>query len=899
MLPLPSAVRYSLLGLLLFQCPPSHAQLLDDALLRQLGLAGMRIEPGPMSDGPAAIVPLSTPTLPTSTSTSASVSVTSTTPVTSTVSTSVSSSQSSEAAVPTTVAVNATNATNSTSTGPAKRALLQCLKTSVEGSCTNLAANCLDSVNDGNRNNLWGIRSCVLAATCYGVGDLISSVRCQTGFTITNADQGSLDYNIYAAAVGDCAWAPGGCPVTQQNFIDWYYTTLSLINTSSWPSSVDVVIGYWSAIRSWTATGDTVPYVNLNDWYHFSSFPTTPPTTTTNVPVYTPIAWNPNPIPPVTAVSQTFVAAGTTVVIPKPTTVTVTVTVAGSTLTVAPGGQVVGTVPTGVSQPEALPPVWNNNPIIPTTTGSATFISGTWTSIVAVPTSTDTPVTVNGPPDDGDDDDSNDSWLLVLLALLLGGGVGIVGSVPATVAVIGAVLPAPVPPPGWPEDGPWVPPVVPPPPGGNGPTEPDPDDPDDDDGPDDPDVCYWTLPPFDSPYDGESGPDPDEDEDEVFARRAILDYGNYGNSTNTTTTFPRLFRRADTRKIRLGSCNEDPEEKSPQSLLVSTWYSINNPAVNPPVATSNTALYTTVNARHTSGDGRVKEHLFEFQYIAEFFREEFPNNADCTWLKTDVWDVDPDGNGPLRTQMITTIDQRSNMVWADRALNRAKSYVVNNDRPLASLPPFDKEIKAIANLQPGNPASRKNAGEVQILIRAFGGLAQYFNLNAAELRNTGARVQRLLALVTPTAPLYPPLDTRFNNFLSRTYGLYTARTTSRGINMLNAFNGRLDTLLAQASNTNPPPTVPPVVPQCWPVYHDQGIVGRILGSSINAQALVPAPIPHPPCNTAGETGSFILFDDANGGGPVLYAGDPQHKIQATGTVHLQPSLDALNAKLFG
>ena len=37
----------------------------------------------------------------------------------------------------------------------------------------------------------------------------------------------SLDYNVYADIVGECAWAPGGCPITQQNFIDLVYGAIS------------------------------------------------------------------------------------------------------------------------------------------------------------------------------------------------------------------------------------------------------------------------------------------------------------------------------------------------------------------------------------------------------------------------------------------------------------------------------------------------------------------------------------------------------------------------------------------------------------------------------------------------------------------------------------------------
>ena len=40
---------------------------------------------------------------------------------------------------------------------------------------------------------------------------------------------------IYASIVGDCAWAPNGCPITQQNFIDFVYSTLTEIGSADWP----------------------------------------------------------------------------------------------------------------------------------------------------------------------------------------------------------------------------------------------------------------------------------------------------------------------------------------------------------------------------------------------------------------------------------------------------------------------------------------------------------------------------------------------------------------------------------------------------------------------------------------------------------------------------------------
>lgn len=43
---------------------------------------------------------------------------------------------------------------------------------------------------------------------------------------------------IYAGIVGDCAWQPNGCPITQQNYIDFIYGTLSDIGSGDWPRFV-------------------------------------------------------------------------------------------------------------------------------------------------------------------------------------------------------------------------------------------------------------------------------------------------------------------------------------------------------------------------------------------------------------------------------------------------------------------------------------------------------------------------------------------------------------------------------------------------------------------------------------------------------------------------------------
>lgn len=67
---------------------------------------------------------------------------------------------------------------------------------------------------------------------------------------------------------------------------------------------------------------------------------------------------DPNPAPTSGAVSQTFVSSASTLVIQVPTSTT-TVTVGAATIVIAPGGTPVGgPVPSGVTQPGAVAPVW-------------------------------------------------------------------------------------------------------------------------------------------------------------------------------------------------------------------------------------------------------------------------------------------------------------------------------------------------------------------------------------------------------------------------------------------------------------------------------------------------------------------------------------------------------------
>ncbi|KAJ7917325.1 hypothetical protein B0H13DRAFT_1870502 [Mycena leptocephala] len=105
--------------------------------------------------------------------------------------------------------------------------------------CAAITRNCLAE----NGTSVWSHPACVAAATCQG---------------------------IYGNMVGACATS--GCPITQQNYIDFVYGQMTAAGVTEWPSSSDYVItNWWKPILAWTATGASNPYANFNDWLHWSN----------------------------------------------------------------------------------------------------------------------------------------------------------------------------------------------------------------------------------------------------------------------------------------------------------------------------------------------------------------------------------------------------------------------------------------------------------------------------------------------------------------------------------------------------------------------------------------------------------------------------------------------------
>ncbi|KAK0218829.1 hypothetical protein IW262DRAFT_1059604 [Armillaria fumosa] len=141
-----------------------------------------------------------------------------------------------------------------------------------DASCTQLVFDCLAKVNgtEGETIYLWSKTSCATAATCQGTSRLVQLAQCYNSDVSDASDISHLSYNIYANIVGDCAWQEGGCPITFQNYVDWFYGALSAVNATIWPDFTGVEAN-WGYILDWTLTGDTLPYTNFDDWLHYSN----------------------------------------------------------------------------------------------------------------------------------------------------------------------------------------------------------------------------------------------------------------------------------------------------------------------------------------------------------------------------------------------------------------------------------------------------------------------------------------------------------------------------------------------------------------------------------------------------------------------------------------------------
>ncbi|KAK7043326.1 chitin synthase [Favolaschia claudopus] len=681
---------------------------------------------------------------------------------------------------------------------PRKRAAIPaCLKT-VELSCLNLAANCIDSVNAGNVNTLWSIKSCVAAGTCYGVGDLITSVECQTGFIVTNSAQAALPTSVSENDISPIH------AITQQNYIDFYYGQLTAVNSANFPSSSDVVKAFWSAITTWAATGSTVPHVIVFG------------TTTTPITTYTQITWNPNPAPTSGAVSETFVKSPTTVIIAIPTATT-SVVVGGTSITLAPGGTPINSpLPPGISIPGATTPTWNPNIIPPTSVPSVTFTAPpSFTTVVAVPTASNSPPkNITGPPGDKNSDGNN--WWLLVFPGIIG------GLLPADIGIPGGVKPTAAPPPDW--TGAW--------------TDPDPTS-----------TSTHNSASASSSASSSSSSCPRPTGAYSLSDDAEnSDWDGLGSDPDRRRSNVMSIAARAGRSMTLPVCGIDTANgnvvinPNTVSLGAGTYYTIGTKAAG---GTSIALNPIVVNSRPVgNGAGTVaQEHIFEIGYIRQFFESINGQGISCNWIVNNVYNQAGWDGRTWALSLLQEIDQVPNMVWVDKPMNQAKSNVVNRNKATAADPPQKANIDKISDFS--TTVSVNSIQDVEYFIRNFAALGTYFSNTAGRFQATALRVQNRLTQITPNTPDVN-LPVAFNAWLRSLLTNYPSGCTSRAANVFDYYHTKMTSVANQHNS---------VVPQCFPLF-PTGLY--------DFQNLVPPPPTLPSCNIPGTQGTWQFGINPNG-----------------------------------
>ncbi|KZV62445.1 hypothetical protein PENSPDRAFT_758677 [Peniophora sp. CONT] len=137
-----------------------------------------------------------------------------------------------------------------------------------------LYTNCRDAL--GSSQEPWTRKNCVAAAIATDMEDFAAGLSCnvESGGTVSPISTWpNLDYNVYASIVGDCAWSKDGCPITQQNFVDLIYSSISQETSAKYPPSAQTLIdNYIKPMFDWAGftLEQGIPYTNFNDWLHYS-----------------------------------------------------------------------------------------------------------------------------------------------------------------------------------------------------------------------------------------------------------------------------------------------------------------------------------------------------------------------------------------------------------------------------------------------------------------------------------------------------------------------------------------------------------------------------------------------------------------------------------------------------
>lgn len=136
-------------------------------------------------------------------------------------------------------------------------------------SCASLQKSC-DTFATANPTNVFADLTCLMYALCeYPTGSIASTIHSVTDVQTAPSQPRFSEAQFENLTNGSTT------ELTQQNFIDAYYHTVSITPNATYPDNVTFVEEWFSNIAAWT--GDcsslTIPYSNFADFLEYSSQP--------------------------------------------------------------------------------------------------------------------------------------------------------------------------------------------------------------------------------------------------------------------------------------------------------------------------------------------------------------------------------------------------------------------------------------------------------------------------------------------------------------------------------------------------------------------------------------------------------------------------------------------------
>ncbi|VDB99961.1 unnamed protein product [Peniophora sp. CBMAI 1063] len=139
------------------------------------------------------------------------------------------------------------------------------------GSCRALQTECAATVKS-DLSDAWNIKACIFGATCFGgqrpVDGFLAAVYADRGLSGTAPASVNLP-RVTTSLFNSIS--TNGQTVSQQNFIDGYYSSLDATG-GPYPTNPQYVIDLFGNLQGWTAfCNAAIPYQNFADYFQYSS----------------------------------------------------------------------------------------------------------------------------------------------------------------------------------------------------------------------------------------------------------------------------------------------------------------------------------------------------------------------------------------------------------------------------------------------------------------------------------------------------------------------------------------------------------------------------------------------------------------------------------------------------